>query len=74
MNSLSLNNKIVDSRLSERERDVLAAFKPTSEEMPEIRQGMTPQQIADVVSDRIMEVVKKQFEESKKQFAATTKK
>jgi transcriptional regulator with XRE-family HTH domain len=68
MNLLSFNNKTYAK--AGPERDVLAGFKQTPPEAVEIKQGMTPQQIAEIVSDRVMEVVKEQFELTKEQFKA----
>ena len=51
-------------------RDVLAAFRTAPEKKAEIQQGMSPQEIADIVSDRLMEVVKDQFQAAKKDYDA----
>lgn len=50
------------------DRDVLSAFRKTLEKKSEIQRGMSPQEIAEIVSDRLMEVVKDQFQAAKKQF------
>lgn len=50
------------------DRDVLSAFRQTPENRAEIQRGMSPQEIADIVSDRLMKVVKDQFEAAKKEF------
>ena len=49
-------------------RDVLSVFRKEPEKSTEIRQGMTPGEIAEIVSDRIMDIVKGQFAEAKKQY------
>lgn len=41
--------------------DVLSVFKKT-EVKKEIQQGMSPKTIADIVSDHLITVVRKQFE------------
>lgn len=46
-------------------------FKPIrqpGEKSREIRVGMSPDEIADIVSDRIMEVIQKQFKETEERF------
>ena len=42
--------------------DVLSVFKK-KESKKEIQQGMSPKAIAEIVSDHLMEVVRKQFED-----------
>jgi hypothetical protein len=66
MNTLSFNQKMNQSNL--RDRDVLSAFRKTPERRSEIERGMSPQEIAEIVSDRLMAIVKDQFEAAKKQF------
>jgi hypothetical protein len=50
------------------ERDVLSAFRNTPETRSEIQRGMSPQEIAEIVSDRLIKVVKDQFQAAKKEF------
>ncbi|MBN8853361.1 MAG: hypothetical protein BGO55_12515 [Sphingobacteriales bacterium 50-39] len=50
------------------DRDVLSAFRKTQEQRSEIQQGMSPKEIAEIFSDRLMEVVKDQFQEARKKF------
>lgn len=50
------------------EKDVLSAFKPKSGEDREIRPGMSPDELADIVSDRLIEVIKQQFAETEKKY------
>ena len=66
MNSFLFNKEINQGNFGD--RDVLSAFRKEPEKSTEIRQGMTPGEIADIVSDRLMTIVKSQFEEAKKQF------
>jgi len=42
--------------------DVLSVFKK-KENTKEIQQGMSPKAIAEIVSDHLMAVIRKQFEE-----------
>ena len=50
------------------EHDVLSAFRNAPESRSEIQRGMSPEEIAEIVSDRLMKVVKDQFEAAKKKF------
>jgi len=43
------------------EKDVLAVFKKNKPKPTEIVQGMTPDEIAEIVSERIMENIRAQF-------------
>ncbi len=45
------------------ERNVLSISGPTYKK--EIQQGMSPKEIAEIVSDHLIEIVKKQFEIAK---------
>jgi hypothetical protein len=72
MSILTFNNDIAVNSLSN--QDVLAAFKQYYDKPKEIKQGMSPDEIADIVSDRLIEVVKHQFAEAKKQFGSKAKK
>jgi hypothetical protein len=60
-------NKSLDQR-SYGERDVLSAFRKIPENRLEIQRGMSPQEISEIVSDRLIAIVKTQFEEAKKEF------
>lgn len=66
MDTISFDQQYDRSRMGE--RDVLAAFRRTSEKKQEIQRGMSPQEIAEVVSDRLMTVVRGQFEHAKREF------
>ena len=63
MNLLSYNNDIFDTL--EVNKDVLSVFKQNSEKKHSIQQGMTIIEISDVVSEKIINVVKEQFENTK---------
>ena len=49
------------------EPDVLSVFKKEKNTPGQIRQGMPQNQIADIVSDKLIDYIKKRFEEVKKQ-------
>lgn len=49
-------------------KDVLSAFKGGQEKTQDIQQGMSIKEISEIVSDRIILVVKEQFEATKVQF------
>jgi len=71
MNSLFFNNASTD--MSFANKDILAVFNTQKEKPSTIEEGMTVEEISDVVSDRIMDIINKQFEETKKEFEAKTK-
>ena len=66
MNSLSFNQELNQGNF--RERDILSAFRKDRAQVTEIRQGMTAKEISEVVSDRLIAVVKEQFDAAKRQF------
>jgi hypothetical protein len=67
MNTLSFNQEFNQRHIPE--QDVLSAFrKGDRAQATEIKQGMTPEEISEVVSDRLIAVVKEQFDAAKKQF------
>jgi hypothetical protein len=66
MNLLSFNNELTSTL--EANKDVLSAFKPHSDKKFTIQQGMTIREISDVVSEKIINVVKEQFEMIKEDF------
>ncbi len=66
MNTLSFNRDFVNSSYSN--KDVLSAFRQTDEKNLTIQQGMSPKEISDIVSEKIITVVKEQFEATKTQF------
>lgn len=47
-------------------KDVLSVFKNTSEKNTIIKRGMSIKEISDLVSEKIITIVKEQFEETKK--------
>jgi hypothetical protein len=67
MNTLSFNQEFNQRHIPE--PDILSAFrKGDRKQATEIKQGMTPEEISEVVSDRLIAVVKEQFDAAKKQF------
>jgi hypothetical protein len=68
MNFISLNSEENKNYLME--KDILSAFNQVAEKPTNINQGMSPKQIAEVVSDHLMTVVKKQFDTAKQNYQA----
>ncbi len=66
MNLLSFNNEFTSTL--EANKDVLSVFKQSSDKKFTIQQGMTIREISDVVSEKIINVVKEQFEITKEDF------
>lgn len=64
--SFPFNNNFENNILIE--NDFLSAFNEYPEKQREIKQGMSPMQIADIVSDHLMAIIRQQFEEVKKEF------
>lgn len=46
----------------------LSVFKTEKTRKSEITEGMSPKEISEVVSDHLINIIRKQFEEGKKQF------
>ena len=65
MNSLSFIPKDQDSI---KERDTLSIFQKKAAKSGTIREGMSAKEIADVVSDKVIKEVQRQFEATKKQY------
>lgn len=72
METLSFNTNYANNSYSN--KDVLSAFKETSEKNLNIHQGMSVKEISEIVSEKIITVVKKQFEATKTQFETKEKK
>lgn len=53
--------------------DPFEGFGLPAEKRNEICAGMSPDEIAEIVSDRIMEVIQKQFKETEERFKAEKK-
>jgi len=54
-------------------RDVLSIFNPNTQKPKSIQPGMTVDEIADVVSDHLIEVIKEQFNAAKLEYVTKTK-
>uniref|UniRef100_UPI00404777BE hypothetical protein n=1 Tax=Roseivirga sp. TaxID=1964215 RepID=UPI00404777BE len=52
------------------EKKATHAFNQNKDKSVNIQFGMTPKEISDVVSEKLIAVVREQFEVTKKQFAA----
>jgi len=72
METLSFNTNFANNSYSN--QDVLSAFKETSEKILNIHQGMSVNEISEIVSEKIITVVKEQFEATKTQFETKEKK
>jgi serine/threonine protein phosphatase PrpC len=66
METLSFNNNYENNSYSN--KDVLSAFKETSEKNLSIHQGMSVKEISEIVSEKIIVIIKEQFEATKRQF------
>jgi hypothetical protein len=54
-------------------RDVLSIFNSNIQKPKHIQPGMTVDEIADVVSDHLIEVIRQQFNAAKLEYATKTK-
>jgi serine/threonine protein phosphatase PrpC len=66
MKTLSFNINHLNNSYSN--KDVLSVFKETSEKNLSIHQGMTVKEISEIVSEKLIKVVKEQFEATKSQY------
>ncbi len=66
METLSFNTNF--SNNSYTNKDVLSVFKETSEKSVNIHQGMTVKEISEIVSEKVISVVKEQFEATRAEF------
>lgn len=71
--STSIFRSDLDQGKYQVDRNILSVFRPQTRKPTEIEQGMSSNEISDVVSDNIIAVVKKQFKEAKKDFKSQTK-
>ncbi len=68
-------NNIGFSKLSYSNKDVLSVFKqPSSVNTREDFEEMSVEEISEVVSEKIIEIIKQQFEETKSQIEAKQQK
>jgi hypothetical protein len=68
MNLQSFNNDL--NATLENNKDVLSVFRQNIDKKITIQQGMSINEISDVVSEKIINVVKQQFENTKVDFKA----
>lgn len=66
MDVLPLNNEATSNAFLN--QDVLSVFKQNTKRAMTIHQGMSPTEISDVVSEKVITVVKEQFEVTKTEF------
>ena len=66
MDTISFNLEFSNSCLSN--RDVLSAFNQNPEKRLTIQQGMSVKEISDVVSDKIILIIKDQFQATKEEY------
>jgi len=57
----------VENQNCETQSDALSVFKKEKNAPSQIRQGMPQNQIVEIVSDKLIDYIKHQFEEVKKQ-------
>jgi hypothetical protein len=72
MEILSFNANYAKNSYSN--NDVLSVFKEPSEKNLSIHQGLSVKEISEIVSEKIIAVVKKQFETTKIEYEAKAKK
>ncbi len=57
-----------ENRASNLTKDILSNLSNQDSKKGQIKQGMSPKEIAEIVSDHLIEVVRKQFDIAKDQF------
>ena len=72
MKKISLNT--VENQDYWIEKDILSAFRLQPDKNNQILQGMTPVEIADIVSDHLIDIVKQQFESVKENILSKSSK
>ncbi|MEC5165635.1 hypothetical protein RCH18_001366 [Flavobacterium sp. PL11] len=70
MSLLTFNNDLTSTL--EVTKDVLSVFRQSNDKKITIRQGMSISEISEVVSEKIINVVKEQFEITKEDFETKT--
>lgn len=70
----TIRNNVGFSKLSYTHKDVLSVFKQSSDKRKENYADMSVEEISEVVSEKIIEIIKQQFEETKAQIEADSKK
>lgn len=72
MSTLTFNTSHINSSFAN--QDVLSVFKESTEKKINIHQGMSVNEISEIVSENIISVIKEQFEITKSNFDISTKK
>jgi serine/threonine protein phosphatase PrpC len=67
METLTFNTNYANNSYSN--SDVLSAFKETTEKNLNIHQGMSVKEISEIVSEKIITIVREQFEATKTNLA-----
>ncbi len=55
-------------------KDVLSVFKQKTEKHISIQQGMSVNEISDIVSDKIISIIREQFKDTEEKFVKKNKK
>lgn len=55
------------------EKDILSTFRQQPEKSNQIQKGMSPLEIADIVSDRLIDMVRMQFDSLKAEYLSKNK-
>ena len=71
MEILSFNTNNVDNSYSN--NDVLSVFKEISKKNASIQQGMSTKEISEIVSEKLITIVKAQFEATKNKYETKEK-
>lgn len=67
MDTLSFDTSFTKKFFSDNE-DVLSKFKQNKEKVSTIKEGMSAEEIAEIVSERIINIIEEQFKLTKEQF------
>lgn len=70
MNLISLKRD--ETRCFNPENDIFSRFRLNQESDSGIHEDMTPEEISEVVSDRLMDVIRQQFEAAKAEYQSKT--
>jgi hypothetical protein len=61
MNLISFNPE--ETQVSAEDSEILSFFKKTKEKKNDIQQGMSPKAIAEIISDHLISIVRKDLQE-----------
>ncbi len=67
MNTLSFNTGFTKKKSTDIE-DVLSKFKQNKEKKLTIKEGMSAEEISEIVSKRVIKIIEEQFKLTKEQF------